>query len=165
MSTYSTSDYIILMEMGKIKIMGTYDEVGEDDDVSEITELSIRQERQSQTVEEIVVSELEIDVEEMLTVPEEVHEGFVPFSYYLKYLKASWGNCCPIFIILAVSVLFQIFYMAVPWWTIVLVDNNDQADVMNVCIYGGICLCVFLGGWLRNVTIIRILLDSSLDIF
>ena len=67
MSTDLTSDYIILMEMGKIKIMGSYDEVATDSaDVSEITELSIRQERPVETVEEIHVSELEIDVEEIV---------------------------------------------------------------------------------------------------
>ena len=41
----SYSDYIVVMEMGKIKMVGTYEEVMSDSEYSEITELSIRQER------------------------------------------------------------------------------------------------------------------------
>ena len=54
----------------------------------------------------MIVSEHDINVEENEKIKDDKTEGFVRFEYYVKYLKAAWGNRWSIFIILAVSLLF-----------------------------------------------------------
>ena len=51
-------------------------------------------------------------------------EGFVGFTHYLRYFKAAWGNYWSIVVLLGVSIVFQMIYMAVPYWTLILVESD-----------------------------------------